>query len=95
MRLFVAGFRLAGALLLLASAGFSQNVVINEIMYHPLQPVNGHEPVEEEFIELFNRGPTNVNLAGWRFTKGVELTFPSYTLPPGAYAVVVGCTSPL
>ncbi len=86
----VNGLARAGIFLALAIAAAAQPVVINEIMYHPLQPAFGAEPVDEEYIELVNRSATNVNLAGWRFTKGVTFTFPSVTLLPGRYLVVVG-----
>ena len=58
-------------------------VAINEIMYHPAS-----ENPREEFIELFNRGPSAVNLRGWRLSDGVEFTFPNLTLPSGGYLVV-------
>jgi len=62
----------------------SQPVVISEIMYHP--PGTN---VLEQWFELFNSGPTNVNLSGWRVTKGVSFTFATnITLPPGAFLVV-------
>ena len=59
-------------------------VLISEIMYHPAS-----EDSLEEYIELFNPGPTNVNLAGWRFKSGVQFTFTNVNLMPGAYLVVV------
>src|SRR5262249_3197122 len=71
---------------LLSASG--QSVVINEFMYHPLQPQAAPEPVGEEFIEIYNIGAANVNLAGWRFNKGVTFTFPNVDLAPGAYLVV-------
>src|SRR5580765_6966864 len=58
-------------------------VVINEIMYHPAS-----EKITEEFIELYNNSPTNANLAGWKFSKGVQFTFPSLTLSASNYLVV-------
>jgi hypothetical protein len=65
------------------------DVLINEIMYHPLQPVDGPEPVAEEFIELFNRGTNAVDLTSWRLSKGVDFTFPSNTvIAPGGYLAV-------
>src|SRR3954471_5274922 len=79
---------LASLALLLAVPAFAQPVVINEIMYHPLQPQFGAEPVGQEFIELYNRSGTNVNLNGWRFNKGVSFTFTNVTLAPSAYLVV-------
>ena len=53
------------AALFSGSPAGAQDVVINEIMYHPAS----HE-AREEYIELFNRGTTNVNLTGWAL-KGV------------------------
>ncbi len=58
-------------------------VTLNEILYHPVS-----ENPLEEFIELLNRGSAPVNLKGWRFSDGVEFTFPDITLPGGAFLVV-------
>jgi len=67
----------------------AQSVVINEIMFHPLQPVSGPEPVQCEYIELFNNASTNVSLAGWSLTKGVTFTFPAgASIPAGGYALI-------
>jgi hypothetical protein len=61
----------------------SSGVVISEIMYHP-----SSENVLEEYIELFNKGATAVNLTGWRFSAGVDFTFPNISIPAGGYVVV-------
>ncbi len=58
-------------------------VVISEIMYHP-----SSENVLEEYIELYNKGSSAVSLAGWRFSAGVQFTFPSVAIPGGGYLVV-------
>ncbi len=59
-------------------------LVINEIMYHP--------PSDErsgEYIELYNRGSTAVDLSSWRFTEGVDFVFPAGTsLAAGGTLVV-------
>jgi hypothetical protein len=61
----------------------STGVIINEIMYHPL---SGSEL--EEFIEIHNRGESEVDLASWR-VDGVGLTFPPDTsIAAGAYLVI-------
>ena len=61
-----------------------RDVIINEIMYHPIT-----ESDDDEYIELYNRGTSNVNLGGWQFTKGIEYTFPTNAiLAPGGYLVV-------
>lgn len=73
-------------LTLLASAlsARGQNVVVNEIMYHPAS-----ENPREEYIELWNRGATSVNLTGWQLSGGVDYRFPSNTtINAGAYLVV-------
>ncbi len=62
----------------------SQPVIISEIMYHP--PTTN---VLQTWFELYNSGPTNVNLAGWRVTKGVSFAFPTNAvLGAGNYLVV-------
>ncbi len=59
------------------------DVVINEIYYHPPDDRNG------EFLELYNRGSVAIDLSGFRFSKGIELTFADgTTLPAGGYIVV-------
>ena len=60
------------------------SIVINEIMY---QPISGRS--DEQYIELYNRTATNVNIGRWRFTSGISQSFPSNTIvPPGGYIVV-------
>lgn len=63
-------------------------VVISEIMYHP-----SSENVLEEYIELFNKGGSAVNLTGWRFSKGVQYTFTNVSIPAGGYLVVAADTN--
>lgn len=58
-------------------------VIISEIMYHP-----SSENVLEEYIELHNKGAAPVNLAGWRFSAGVQFTFPNVSIPAAGYLVV-------
>jgi hypothetical protein len=67
-----------------ASALNTRDVVINEIMYHPLSGDS-----DDEYIELYNRSTQTVDLSFWRITDGVEYTIPNGTqLPPGAFLVV-------
>src|SRR6266550_7333252 len=70
-------------LVLLFCGNSAASVLINEIMYHP-----SSEDIREEYIELLNTSATNVNLAGWRFSKGVQFVFPNVTLASGGYLVV-------
>src|SRR6266576_1422627 len=80
------GVKLFGGILFLlawATPAFG-GVVVNEIMYHP-----NSTNVLEEWIELHNNGPTNVNLSGWQITRGIAFTFPTNTvLAAGGYLVV-------
>lgn len=63
---------------------FQQDVVINEIMYHPLW-----DDSDDEYIELYNRTTQPVDLGHWRFTDGVSFTFPAGTsIGPTHYLVV-------
>ncbi|HNR98302.1 MAG TPA: lamin tail domain-containing protein [Planctomycetota bacterium] len=60
-------------------------VVINEIMFHPMD-----DPEEiGEYIELFNRSAAGTDISGWRFVNGVQFQFPEGTvLEAGGYLVV-------
>ncbi|MDP7049104.1 MAG: lamin tail domain-containing protein [Verrucomicrobiota bacterium] len=70
--------------LLSVAALANGSVVINEIHFKPADKTS-----PEEYVELHNRGPVTVNLAGWRFTQGIDYTFPQGTvLEPGGYLVV-------
>ena len=61
-------------------------VVINEVLYHPPAAAAG-----AEFIEIYNRSASPVDLSEWRFDKGVKLTFNGgTTLPVGGFLVVSG-----
>lgn len=73
---------------LFVGAAFGETVVINEIMFHPAHSEMAPEPVGEEFIELFNGGALEVNLGGWRFSRGVDLTLGEGVLPAGGFLVV-------
>ncbi|MBC8319448.1 MAG: lamin tail domain-containing protein [Bacteroidetes bacterium] len=59
-------------------------IVITEIMYNP--PESGTDSLE--FLELYNNGTENVNLAGFHFTAGIEYIFPSIDLLPDNYLLV-------
>ena len=53
----------------------SPQIIINEVMYSPVS-----RDKDDEFIELYNRGPGNIDLAGWRLTSAVAFTFPTNTV---------------
>jgi hypothetical protein len=78
----------AGVIAVAASVPLhGQEVVINEIMYN----TPSADPTEE-WIELYNRGTTAVNLLGWRISDGVDFTFGNVTIPAGGYLVVAADT---
>ena len=59
------------------------DLVINEIHYHP------PERRLREFIELFNKGDTTIDLAGYSFDKGIRYEFQTGdSIGPGEYVVV-------
>ncbi len=62
-------------------------VVINEIMYNPISGSN-----DDEYVEIYNRSPLPVSLAGWEFVVGISYVFPTNPItqfmPPGAHWVV-------
>jgi hypothetical protein len=73
-------------------------LIVTEIMYHPPSPaaapgLAGTIDEDYEFLELKNVGLTPLNLAGFRFTNGIEFTFTTTnavtTLPPGGRVVIV------
>jgi hypothetical protein len=76
-------------------ADLNRQIVINEIMYHPGNGDWGEtgyvaENPKEEFIELYNRGTTAVDLGGWKLTQGVNYTLPAgTTIAAGGYLAVV------
>ena len=48
------------------------DVVLNEIMY---APISGNS--DDEYVELYNQGPAPVGLSGWKFSDGINFTFPA------------------
>ena len=72
------------ASLTISSRAADKDIIINEIMYHP--------PLEMEdlqYIELFNRGSSPVDLSQWSFDKGIKFEFPKGSrLEAGGYLVV-------
>ncbi len=74
-------------LLFFASSGASASqfdVIINEVCYNPF---TGDD--RDEFVELYNRGPSAVDLSGWTFTEGISFAFANgASIEPGGYLVV-------
>lgn len=60
------------------------DIVINEIMYAPISL-----DADDQYVELYNRSGSTVNLSGWKFVSGISFTFPKDAIvPPGGYFVV-------
>lgn len=60
------------------------NVVINEIMYHPISDND-----DDEYVELLNRSGAAIDLSGWKFTDGIDFIFPpGTTIAANGYLVV-------
>ena len=72
MNLIRLGLCIVLPMVVLAADG--SDIVINEIMYHPASGL-----ASEEYVELYNRGATAVDLGGWYFTDGIRFTFPPNT----------------
>ena len=67
----------------------SNGIVINEIMYHPYHEEDQREPLELEFIELWNSDSQSIDLSGWSFDRGIDFTFPDGTTVAGQGYLVV------
>ncbi|WP_035612232.1 lamin tail domain-containing protein, partial [Haloferula sp. BvORR071] len=64
-----------------------QDIVINEICYHP--PEINAASGDKQWLELYNKGAGPVNLSGWSFGAGVDFNFPNGTvMAPGGYLVI-------
>jgi len=59
----------------------AESLRITEIMFNP-------QDANEEYIELSNIGSETINLNLVSFTNGIDFTFPSTDLEPGAYVIV-------
>ena len=66
----------------------AEGLRISEIMYHPAETGNPDDP-NTEFVELTNVGAEPIQLKLVRFANGIDFTFPSIELSPGACCLVV------
>lgn len=72
----------------------SSDVVFNlqvgaSLVTDPGTPAIPALPGEEQWIEIYNRGPATINLTGWNFGEGIDFTFPDNTmLASGQYLVI-------
>jgi hypothetical protein len=80
------------AFLLISHSLFGQGIVINEFMssnVHSIQDFNGKN---EDWIELYNPGPSSVNLSGYHLSDNsanvLKWTFPSVVIASGQYLII-------
>ncbi|MEI9866084.1 MAG: lamin tail domain-containing protein [Limisphaerales bacterium] len=60
------------------------DMVINELMYDPISDND-----DDQYVELYNRSASTVNMSGWQLTGGITYTIPNNTtLAAGGYLVV-------
>ncbi|MBN2132607.1 MAG: lamin tail domain-containing protein [Sedimentisphaerales bacterium] len=71
-----------------AAGPVAQSLRLSEIMYHP-QDTGDPNDSDAEYIELTNIGSELINLNLVRFSDGVDFIFPSVTLGPDEYVLVV------
>jgi hypothetical protein len=76
------------------SFAFRTELVINEIMYHHqnFPAANTNLPPQdnpEEWLEIYNRSASPVDLTGWSLSGGISYSFsPGKNIAPGGYLVV-------
>jgi hypothetical protein len=65
------------------------DVIINEIYYYPDSDLQ-----LEEYVELYNRGNTPVDVSGWSFSQGIQFMFPQGTIVAANGYLVVARDTP-
>ena len=72
---------------------FFDDVVLGELHYHAAEPPEGSTITRDEldFVEIYNRSVSNVDIGDWRLDNAVDFSFPTGTnLAAGERVVVVG-----
>lgn len=61
----------------------ADNIVINELMYHPASDLDN-----DDYIELYNPTGNAIDISGWCFTSGISGCFAGgTTIPAGQYVI--------
>lgn len=77
-------FTLLMAVLSVVFASYGQ-ITITEISYNP--PESGTDSLE--YLEIYNAGLTDVSLKDYKFSKGIDFTFPDTVLRSTKYLLIV------
>lgn len=74
----------------LNSSDITFNLAVDaEFTTDPGIPAVPARPGEEQWIEIYNRGPSQVDLTGWSFGDGIDYTFAdNTTIASGEYLVI-------
>jgi hypothetical protein len=76
----------------LSNTVFSQGLVINEILTSNSNSIKDEDNSYQDWIELYNSGPTSVNLLGFGLSDDplvlYKWTFPNVSLASGQYLIV-------
>jgi uncharacterized repeat protein (TIGR02543 family) len=79
-------------LLIFSNLISSQNIVINEIMSSNTFSIVDDDGTYQDWIELYNAGPTSINLSGYGLTDDSTLlfkwVFPNVTIDAGDYLLI-------
>lgn len=68
-----------------------KDIIISELFPDP-NPVIGLP--EAEFVELFNRSNSQINLSGWKLSDpSTTATLPNFILEPGSYVIITPTSS--
>ncbi len=72
----------------------ADDVVINELHYHPATDPDDTNDIDDlEFLELYNRGTTAVDLTGWSISDAITVTFGPVSIPAGGYVIISPSTA--
>jgi len=77
------GSAFSGAATVTLNVANQAAIAISEIMFNAASGLPA-----DEWVEVRNTGATPVNLQGWKFSRGINFTFPDAMLAPGGFLVV-------
>ncbi|MCA9311757.1 MAG: lamin tail domain-containing protein, partial [Phycisphaerales bacterium] len=77
--------------LLTGAAASHAGVVINEVLFRPAEVGSGHADLDHEWIELYNAGPADVNLAGYTVSAkdpAAFISLPAWNMPADTWLTI-------